>query len=195
MAVNFTDCGTTVLKPKSMAHIVFKTPNADTFKEMVAFYKTFLNATASYENELLSFLTYDEEHHRVAIGIFPGTTPRSPQAAGLAHVAFTFGSLQDLVLAYCQRKAHGILPFWCINHGPTMSMYYRDPDGNEIETQVDNFDTVEEADEFMKGENFAENPIGTEFEPEKLIQSLSRGEDEKRLKMRVEIGARREILA
>lgn len=35
------------------------------------------------------------------------------------------------------------------NHGPTTSLYYRDPDGNQIETQVDNFETAEEATAFM----------------------------------------------
>jgi hypothetical protein len=93
------------------------------------FRKTFLNTTASYENELLSFRTYDEERHRVAIGVFSGIAPRSLQAAGLARIAFTFDSLQGLALAYFQRKAHSILPFWCINHGPTTSIYHRDPDG------------------------------------------------------------------
>lgn len=176
-----------------MAHIVFKTPNSNTFRAMVDFYKTFLNAKASYENEMLSFLTYDEEHHRVAIGIFPGTEARDPKSAGLAHVAFTYGSLRELAMAYRQRKANGIVPFWCINHGPTTSMYYRDPDGNEIETQVDNFDTVEEVDAFMAGKEFAQNPIGSEYDPEDLIRRLEANEDDKSIKKRVEIGVRLEI--
>jgi hypothetical protein len=38
----------------------------------------FLGAEASYENEILSFLTYDEEHHRVAIVKVPDTGPKNP---------------------------------------------------------------------------------------------------------------------
>jgi catechol-2,3-dioxygenase len=193
MSISYDKCGLTVLKPKYLAHVVLKTPTPETFKKMVDFYKIFLNAKASYENDILSFLTFDEEHHRVAIAIFPGTRPRIPQAAGLAHVAFAFDSLRDLAIAYRQRKAHGIVPFWCINHGPTTSMYYRDPDGNEIETQVDNFDTIEEIDKFMTGKEFGENPIGTEFDPEVLIQRLEDGEDDRSIKRRVETGARMEI--
>jgi catechol-2,3-dioxygenase len=34
------------------------------------------------------------------------------------------------------------------NHGLTTSLYYRDPDGNKVELQVDNM-TMEQADEFM----------------------------------------------
>jgi catechol-2,3-dioxygenase len=190
MAPSFDDCGDIVTRPKYLAHVVLKTSTPETFKAMVKFYKIFLNATASYENEFLSFLTYDEEHHRIAIAIFPGTVERSEASSGMAHVAFAFDSLQDLALAYRQRKKHGILPFWSVNHGPTTSMYYKDPDGNEIETQVDNFDTNEEVDRFMSGPAFADNPIGVDFEPEDLIKRLNSGEAESSIKRRPESGRR-----
>ncbi|EOD45175.1 Glyoxalase bleomycin resistance dioxygenase protein [Neofusicoccum parvum] len=157
---------------------------------MVSFYKTFLNATASYENEFASFLTYDSEHHRIAIVATPNGTPKVPTAAGLAHVAFTFNTLSDLALAYLQRKAHGMEPSGCINHGPTTSMYYRDPDGNQIETQVDNFDTAEEASEYMSSEAFRINPVGADFEPEELVRRLKAGEDEREIKRPVDVGPR-----
>ena len=69
-------------------------------------------------------------------------------------------------------------------------MYYRDPDGNEIETQVDNYDSVEEIAAFMDGPLFTENPIGTDFDPQELIKRLESGEDEKVIKKRIEIGPR-----
>jgi len=192
MTVTFDNPGLAVTRPQKLAHVVLKT-KAGKFQAMVDFYKTFLGAEASYENEFLAFLTYDEEHHRVAIGIFPGVKDRIPESAGLAHIAFTFATLRDLALAYSQRKAHGILPFWCVNHGPTTSMYYRDPDGNEIETQVDNFDTNEDANAFMASQNFADNPIGVDFDPKDLIRRLEAGEDEKAIKTRPEIGKRTDI--
>lgn len=111
MAVNFTDCGTTVLKPNSMTNCrSLQEAQCRHIQIKLDLCKTFLNATASYENELLSFRTYDKERHRVAIGVFSVTAPISLQAAGLARATFTFGFLQDLVLAYCQRKTHIILP-------------------------------------------------------------------------------------
>ena len=106
------------------------------------------------------------------------------------HIAFAFNTLDDLALAYRQRKALGITPSICLNHGPTTSMYYTDPDGNRIETQVDNFDTVEEASDFMAGPHFAENPIGQDFDPEELCARLERGEDHRVIKKRVETGPR-----
>jgi hypothetical protein len=88
------------------------------------------------------------------------------------HVAFAFDTLADLLQVYQQRKAHGMLPKWCVNHGPTTSIYYQDPDGNLIETQVDNFISPEDADAFMSGPLFAENPIGTDFDPEVLQRKM-----------------------
>jgi hypothetical protein len=37
-----------------------------------------------------------------------------------------------------------IRPFYSINHGPTTSLYYTDPDGNRVELLVDNFATAGE---------------------------------------------------
>lgn len=157
---------------------------------MVAFYKTFFGGWVSYQNEQLAFLTYDEEHHRVAIADVPGTAPKNRTSAGLEHIAFTYDSLDDLLLAYRQRKSIGMLPIWCTNHGVTMSIYYQDPDGNQLETQVDAFDTVEGANKFMNSEDFAENPIGVDFDPEELIVRLKDGEDPKVLMKRARSGPR-----
>lgn len=71
-----------------------------------------------------------------------------------------------------------------------MSMYYEDPDGNEVETQVDNFDTAEEGMAFIEGEAFAENPIGVDFDPEEFVKRVRNGDDESELKKRPNIGKR-----
>jgi catechol-2,3-dioxygenase len=99
--------------------------------------------------------------------------PKVENSSGLHHIAFTFPTLSDLLLAYRQRKAKGILPTWSVNHGPTVSLYYQDPDGNSLETQVDTFDTPDEATAFMKSEKFAENPIGTDIDPVCCSQCLA----------------------
>lgn len=176
-----------VKSPSSLAHVALRTGN---YQKMVDFYMDFLGAEITFMNQKLAFLRYDEEHHRIAIIAVPGTGPKVPTSAGLEHIAFAFSSLSDLVLAYQQRKTKGMLPNWCVNHGPTMSIYYSDPDGNRLETQVDNFDTVEETSDFMKGECFAQNPIGTDFEPEDLMRRIESGESEESVKRRIEIGPR-----
>ncbi|KAI1401765.1 Glyoxalase/Bleomycin resistance protein/Dihydroxybiphenyl dioxygenase [Hypoxylon fuscum] len=176
-----------VLSPARMAHVVLRTPR---LKSMVEFYKALLGAHVTMETPMLSFLTYDDEHHRIAFAQIPGCGDKIRNSAGLEHIAFTFDTLDDLATAYLQRKARGILPVWNINHGPTTSMYYQDPDGNLIETQVDNFDTTEEATRYMMGSEFQENPIGVDFDPEELVRRLKNGEPEAEIKKRPNIGPR-----
>jgi hypothetical protein len=72
-------------------------------------------------------------------------------------------------------KAKGISPYWTINHGMTLSAYYRDPDGNQVETQVDSL-TMEQADDFMNGPLFAANPIGIDVDFEVLNARRKAGE-------------------
>lgn len=80
MPDKYDEFGGAVLRPRYFAHIVLRTAN---YKPMSEFYKTFLGGHATYENEKLSFITYDEEHHRVAILNLPDTGPKLPSSAGL----------------------------------------------------------------------------------------------------------------
>lgn len=60
-------------------------------------------------------------------------------------------------------------PVWSINHGPTTSLYYLDPEGVKVELQVDNFESAGELDAWFRAGDFATNPIGVEFDPEVLL--------------------------
>ncbi|OQV00116.1 hypothetical protein CLAIMM_05654 [Cladophialophora immunda] len=187
MVADFDKPAARVISPSKLAHVVLRTNN---FEAMVNFYQDFLGADVIYQNDFLAFLTYDDEHHRVAIAAVPGTKAKDAGTCGLEHIAFTFNTLEDLLLAYRQRKQKGMEPLWPVNHGPTTSIYYRDPDGNMIETQTDNFDSPNEATDFMRSKYYDENPIGTDVDPEELIEGLRKGVSEKVLKKRVEIGPR-----
>lgn len=77
---------TKVKSPSKLAHVVLQAHN---FTEMVDYYKKFLGAEASYENAIISFLRYDDEHHRLAIIGIPGTAAKDPNSAGMNHMAFT----------------------------------------------------------------------------------------------------------
>ena len=93
---------------------------------------------------------------------------------GVDHVAYTFASLDDLFTNYADLKDRGITPYWCIHHGITVSMYYADPDGNQMEFQVEALATNEEANAFMH-ERFAVNPIGVEYDPDAWLARLRAG--------------------
>lgn len=167
------------VRPSAFAHIVFRTGR---FEEMVTFYKQFLNGWEVMRSEKYSFQTYDEEHHRVAIVNVGDVPRRDPLAAGVEHFAYSFASLGDLLANFLRLKALGILPYWCINHGATTSIYYRDPDGNQIETQTDNFDTREELVGFFETEAFKNNPLGVQFDPDRLVELYREGRQERELK-------------
>lgn len=183
MTVDYDSASGPVLKPISLAHVFLRT---NKFDAMVAWYKKFLNADARYESGRIAFLSFDEEHHRIAICAIPGTGDKIKTSAGLEHIAFGFSSLEDLAFAYRQRKTLGMVPTWCVNHGITTSIYYNDPDGNQLETQVDSFDNNEDATAFMESEAFKNNPVGTEFDPEELVRRLQSGEDIESIKKRDE---------
>ncbi|KIW95792.1 uncharacterized protein Z519_02856 [Cladophialophora bantiana CBS 173.52] len=176
-----------VKSPAHLAHVLLRTTKLD---EMIDFYVQFLGGWVAFRGKSMAFIAYDEEHHRIALGAMPNTTPKDHLSSGLEHIAFTYNNLDDLVLAYEQRKKLGMHPIWCVNHGPTTSIYYQDPDGNHLETQVDNFDTVDEVNEYMMSPEFAENAIGFDFDPEALAARVHGGEDHKSIKRRIGSGPR-----
>jgi catechol 2,3-dioxygenase-like lactoylglutathione lyase family enzyme len=114
------------VSPAKLAHFVLVTRDLPRLRD---WYVSVLEGRVIYEDPVLSFITYDEEHHRIAIGALPGVAEREAGLrVGLHHTAFTYRDVGDLLYSYRRLKARGIEPYWCINHGPTTSMYYRDPD-------------------------------------------------------------------
>jgi catechol-2,3-dioxygenase len=160
--------------PKQLAHVVRRTAR---FDELVAWYVAVLGAEVVHSDGMLAFLTYDEEHHRIAIAALPGLSAAEPMAVGTDHIAFTYADLGDLLYTYVRLKQQGIQPFWCINHGPTTSFYYKDPDGSKVELQIDNLPTQESIDVWMRSAAFAANPIGVVIDPEELLARYRAGEE------------------
>lgn len=178
---------TGIKSPVKLAHVVFRTSR---FAEMVAWYKLVLNAKPAFESDDIAFLAYDDEHHRIAFIHVPGLAEQPAGQAGVHHVAFTYDSLDTLLDNFERLHAVGVLPSWSVNHGPTTSLYYTDPDGNQLEFQIDNYDSVEEAGEFFFTEAFAMNSIGVDFDPADLRRRLQAGEEQNRLKRRPPSGPR-----
>ncbi|MEU7004666.1 VOC family protein [Nonomuraea sp. NPDC046570] len=158
---------TVPIPPIRLAHVVFRT---NQLTRMTEWYSTVLAARTVFANENLAFLTYDEEHHRIALIGSEEYAPRPGEVTvGFYHAAFTFDDLGALLSTYRRLHLEGIDPFRTIHHGPTVSMYYRDPDGNDIEFQVDVFPDADQATDWMAGEVFTRNPVGTLFDPEELV--------------------------
>ena len=154
-----------IIRPVKLAHIVLKT---NRYKALVDWYQLVLGAEVSHGDKMATFLTYDDEHHRIAIVKIPGL-PQTRAMSGVDHFAFTYASLADLLATYERLKKAGIEPVWPINHGPTFSFYYRDPDANIVELQVDVFSSLEETQAFLTDGRFAINPVGIDLDPEEVL--------------------------
>ena len=157
--------------PTLFAHFVLRTTNK---QALVDWYCTVLAAHLVFENDYISFITYDDEHHRAAFAQIPELEKPAAKAWGLAHVAYTLADLGQLLGTYRRLKAEGIVPVRTINHGPTVSMYYKDPDGNQVELQVDAFDKAGAAS-YFNTEPFAKNPIGVLFDADKMAADYEAG--------------------
>ncbi|VUC25023.1 unnamed protein product [Clonostachys rosea] len=180
------------LSPQALCHVVLRTSPSQ-YERMIEFYLLVLGGRVSHKTHRLCFLGYDEEHHRLAIIAYPHAVPKSANVkpvVGLHHMAFGFPKLSDLVTSYEQKKSAGIMPDWCVNHGMTISMYYNDPDGNQVEFQVDTLDSARAAVDYMNSPEFEENPVGVDFDPEEFCRRVKSGEDEEAIKRRPNIGKR-----
>jgi catechol-2,3-dioxygenase len=161
------------IRPAKFAHFVLRARNLE---ESIAWYQTLLGMEVVHSNDFIAFLTYDDEHHRLALVKTPVAAAAPPGAAGLDHVAYTFETLGDLLSTYCRLKEKGLLPVWTINHGPTTSLYYADPDGNRVELQIDNFETEADLKGWMQSGAFDANPIGVVFDPDELVNRYTQGD-------------------
>ena len=167
----------TRIRPAKFVHVVYRTYR---FDEMIRWYQTVFDAKLQHHDPAIAFVTYDDEHHRVAflnLSLFEPDGPKGRgDLVGVDHVAYTYDSLTDLAENYAQLKDLGIMPYWCLHHGITVSMYYGDPDGNRMEFQVDAYTNNDDANAFMKGPGFAQNAIGVEYDPDDMLRRLRAGE-------------------
>ncbi len=159
-------------KPK-FAHNVFQTANHEAMRD---WYCTVLDAHVVYEDATLTFLTFDDEHHRVAL-LHPPIPfqPKTAVTASLHHSAYTFDSIDALLERYAMLRDQGITPAVCIAHGVTTSMYYQDPDRNFVELQIDRFAEPDQATAYMLGAEYAADSVGPAFDPEELLAARRAG--------------------
>ena len=167
-----------MMSPVKMSHYVLQTNRIAAMRD---WYLAVLGGEVVHQNDNLCFLAYDDEHHRIAFLNYGPLEERTDRHVGLNHVAFGFDRLGDLLGAYERLKARGIVPHWCVNHGPTTSIYYHDPDGNGVELEVENFATLAECTAYMRGPDFARNSRGVEFDPDAMAKKLRAGAPEREL--------------
>ena len=160
---------------RTIAHFGIR---ARRFEEMLQWYQEVLEAKVQFRNDSAAFLSFDDEHHRVAIWTDDATVERTAEAAGVEHICIGLDGFDALADAYERLKAAGILPLLPVNHRFTTSLYYKDPDGNELELSVDNFAGKEEGSAYLTSGKVAEiltPPFGDVFDPEELLRLVRSG--------------------
>ncbi len=175
-------------RPREYAHIVFRTrqPGA-----LIDWYCKVLGMQVVMRHDIINFLTWDGSQDRLAIVPSKDATPRPENAVGLHHAAFQVESLRELVTQYRYLCSIGIEPIRCMNHGVATSMYYADPDGNQIELTVEAFESREALNLWLATGAFNENPIGVACNPEQLCKRVEAGEPEQEILQPAKDHARR----
>ncbi len=163
----------TARPPERLSHVTLRVRSLE---RSIPWYVQLLACEVLFRSEKLAFLGYDREHHRIALVERPDAKSPPRGAVGMDHVAFAYGSIADLLQTYKRLRDAGVAPVWCVNHGTTTSLYYADPDGNQVELQVDNFRSEAEMKAFMASPAFARNPIGVEVDAAELLRRYERGD-------------------
>lgn len=177
--------------PDDFHHIAFKTTN---YENMVNFYKNLFGCEPLYQSDLITFLAYDDEHHRIAIAntsdalnnlnfiqkivmklkIF--LNKNIPSIEGLDHISYRINPIEKWFDFYFKAKERGLSPLWTVNHGWISGIYYRDPDNNLVEVFFEHFSTAEEFKENISPD-FEDEPIGTNMDIEVLYDMFKSGAD------------------
>jgi 2-polyprenyl-6-methoxyphenol hydroxylase-like FAD-dependent oxidoreductase/catechol 2,3-dioxygenase-like lactoylglutathione lyase family enzyme len=165
---------TTPIRP-TFHHFNLKTTR---LQELIDWYSTVVGAEVTFQDATGAWLTNDAANHRIALLAFPGFVedPDKDTRTGMHHSAFEYGSFEDLNASYLRLREVGIEPDICIDHGMTMSYYYKDPDGNHVELQSDNFGDWSASKAWMRtSSDFHANPIGVFVDPARIAEAVSAG--------------------
>jgi catechol 2,3-dioxygenase len=177
-----------MIKPK-LHHVTFKTSRLG---EMIAWYETVIGVKVLFKDQVAAWTSNDEANHRIAFLAVPGLSDDDQKIKhnGMHHCAFEYDSFDDLMVSFDRLRKAGIDPAFCLDHGITISLYYRDPEGNFVELQSDAFGDWAESSDFIRtSPDFAANPIGTFFDPARVYTSLKSGTDFKTLHETMRAGA------
>jgi catechol 2,3-dioxygenase len=95
--------------------------------------------TYHYRPGFAAFLSADLDHsHEVALMQVGDDAPLQQKGqVGLNHMAWMMDSLDDLKAAYWRLKEQGVKIERIVDHGLSLGIYFRDPDGNGVEVSYE----------------------------------------------------------
>lgn len=156
-------------------HVTLKTTR---LHDMMEWYGKVVGLSKRFEFPGGAWLSNDAANHRMAFLVTPPLRddPDKLTHTGLHHTAFEYDDMNALLDSYVRLRALHIEPHAALDHGMTFSMYYADPDGNSVELQCDVFGDWERSTHWMTtSSDFASNPIGAPFDPDRLIAARDAG--------------------
>lgn len=165
-----------MIKP-ALHHVTFKTSHMD---EMIKWYGLVIGAEVNFRNEMAAWTTNDAANHRIAFLAVPGLSDDAQKDShnGVHHTAFEYANFSDLMSTFDRLRSASVMPAFCLEHGLTISIYYKDPEGNYVELQVDDFADWKLSTAFMQtSPEFAANPIGVFFDPAAVYEKFKAGTD------------------
>lgn len=115
-----------------VGHVVLKMRDLDEAKR---FYGDVLGMKVTDEREDFGvFFRFGDYHHDIAVfKVNEDAAAPEKNQVGLAHVALVTDGLDTVKAWYKRLKAHDVQGIRTQDHGITKSLYFRDPEGNELE--------------------------------------------------------------
>ncbi len=127
-----------MIRPERIGHVVVKVRD---LKRSAKFYSEVMGLQIMKMEpgfKMGFFASNGRDHHEIAVMEVGPDAPVPPShAIGLAHIAFRLRDETHLRAAYNDLKANGIKIITAVNHGVTKSVYFQDPDGNQLEVYCD----------------------------------------------------------
>jgi catechol 2,3-dioxygenase len=115
-----------------VGHVVIKMRDLDAAKR---FYRDILGMHITSEREGFGvFFRFDDYHHDIAVfKVSEDAELPQKNQVGLAHIALVADSLDTVKAMYRRLKEHDVPIVRTVDHGVTRSVYFTDPEGNELE--------------------------------------------------------------
>ncbi len=128
-----------MIRTDRIGHVVLKVRDLERSRR---FYTEVLGLDVMHELPQVGMLflaSNRRDHHEIALAeVGPQAATPGDGDTGLAHVAFRLKNEDDLRAAYAELKERDVPICFTVNHGVTRSVYFLDPDGNQLEVYCDN---------------------------------------------------------